>query len=387
VLYNNGSGQFSEPEYYDVDYHPGGIACGDLNNDGRDDIVVCGLKLEIYLSNPNSFQYILVDDLFYMCSVKIADIDNDGYNDIIAVDSHIWRGILHLRYYDILELNLFDTIQMDNVYYKINRIEFNPLTEMADVELVKTTSFATKSNSLKVKTGAINPPRNPDSPVEPGRPWVGGWGLANPWMGGGFPWYAQLPLGVGNGWNNWRHHTSAGTLYYAGGTKTYKKRGAFTNNSFGSGIKTKNVHNNYYDKSKFIDIKGKNNFVSSNCSSVSILGDTNNVANQVKRVSIVGNNNTIDAGVTNTNVVGDNLYVTESNASYIGGTIIKNGSVQVDLNKINGGICEVQDPFNSSVNGNLIKCGKDAVQNIGGMSKINFIIGGIDRVGPNIFRR
>ena len=86
VLYNNGSGQFSAPEYHNVDYHPSGIACGDLNNDGRDDIVVCGLKLEVYLSYPNSFQYILVDDLFYMCNVKIADIDNDGDNDIIAAD-------------------------------------------------------------------------------------------------------------------------------------------------------------------------------------------------------------------------------------------------------------------------------------------------------------
>ncbi len=87
ILYNNGLGQFPEPEYhYVTGYSPSGIACCDLNNDGRDDIVICGLKLEVYLSYPNSFQNILVDDLFYMCDVKITDIDNDGYNDIVAVD-------------------------------------------------------------------------------------------------------------------------------------------------------------------------------------------------------------------------------------------------------------------------------------------------------------
>ncbi len=84
VLYNNGSGQFSAPEYHYVDYHPGGIACGDLNNDGRDDIVVCGLKLEVYLSYPGSFQYILVDEPHYMGNVKIADMNNDGFNDIVT---------------------------------------------------------------------------------------------------------------------------------------------------------------------------------------------------------------------------------------------------------------------------------------------------------------
>jgi len=84
VLYNDGIGQFSAPEYHNVDYHPGGIACGDLNNDGRDDIVVCGLKLEVYLSYPGSFQYILVDEPHYMGNVKIADMNNDGFNDIIT---------------------------------------------------------------------------------------------------------------------------------------------------------------------------------------------------------------------------------------------------------------------------------------------------------------
>jgi len=46
VMYNDGDSEFSLPDYYYVDYFPSGIACGDINNDGRDDIVVCGYKLE-----------------------------------------------------------------------------------------------------------------------------------------------------------------------------------------------------------------------------------------------------------------------------------------------------------------------------------------------------
>jgi len=45
-LLNNGNGEFSLPVYNDLSFPPGGIACGDLNNDGREDIVVCGYKLE-----------------------------------------------------------------------------------------------------------------------------------------------------------------------------------------------------------------------------------------------------------------------------------------------------------------------------------------------------
>ena len=84
VMYNDGDGEFSLPDYYYVDYFPSGIACGDINNDGRDDIVVCGLKLEIYLSYPDSFQYILADETNYQNEIEIGDIDNDGDIDLIV---------------------------------------------------------------------------------------------------------------------------------------------------------------------------------------------------------------------------------------------------------------------------------------------------------------
>lgn len=82
---NDGNGEFSEPSYINVNFHPGGLACGDLNNDGRDDIVVCGTNLEVYLSMQSGFEYVLIEEgINYANEVKIADIDNDGNNDLIV---------------------------------------------------------------------------------------------------------------------------------------------------------------------------------------------------------------------------------------------------------------------------------------------------------------
>ena len=114
VLYNNGLGQFSLPEYHYLDYHPGGIACGDLNNDGRDDIVVCGLKLEVYLSYSGSFQYILVDEPHYMGNVKIADMNNDGFNDIVT---ETWYVPGHYKDISIYFNN--GEVNFNDVYVKV----------------------------------------------------------------------------------------------------------------------------------------------------------------------------------------------------------------------------------------------------------------------------
>jgi len=305
----------------------------------------------------------------------------NSIRDIIAVDSHIWKGKLYMKVYDIIELNLFDTIQMDGVFYKINKIDYNPLTEIADVELFKATSFGAKSNSLNVKSAPTT------TTVVGGTGTLPGGGTTNPWNPGGWgvfgrpwfqhePWTGLKPYSEGNNWNNWTYHTSVGGGYFRAentNTSNYGMAGISQGTSYGVGKKEKNVHNNFYEKSAFIEIGGTNNFVGPRSSSIKIMGNQNQFGSAVKNVSVVGNNNYVEAGVTNTTVVGDNLYVTKSNAAYIGGAVIENGYLGSDINYINGGVNEVQNPFKSSVNGNLIKCGYNAVQNIGGMSNINLI--------------
>ncbi len=98
VFYNFGYKNFSSPEYHDVnDYPPINIACGDLNNDGSDDVVICGQFLEVYISTTTGFQKAFVDYQAFKDKVAICDFDLDGWKDIIAdngsVVNSVWTNI------------------------------------------------------------------------------------------------------------------------------------------------------------------------------------------------------------------------------------------------------------------------------------------------------
>ncbi len=82
ILYNNDSSCFNPPQYYNLEYYPQDIVTGDLNNDGTDDIVIGG-STEIYFSKDTGFQNLQLGG--HTSRVHIADIDNDGDNDIIGL--------------------------------------------------------------------------------------------------------------------------------------------------------------------------------------------------------------------------------------------------------------------------------------------------------------
>lgn len=83
ILYNDGNGGFTSPQYYDLSGPPFSIACGDLNGDGYDDVVIGGNILEVYYSNDTGF---VQDSIGYQqFDVKIADLDNDGDKDLACL--------------------------------------------------------------------------------------------------------------------------------------------------------------------------------------------------------------------------------------------------------------------------------------------------------------
>ena len=86
ILYNDGTGNFSNPQYNQVSFDPNDVAVNDLNNDGRDDIVICGLKTKIYFSYPDGFQKMELETEDFFIRVFIVDFDLDGLKDIIAFD-------------------------------------------------------------------------------------------------------------------------------------------------------------------------------------------------------------------------------------------------------------------------------------------------------------
>lgn len=82
VLYNDGTGNLSTPQYYSVSgFYPTDIACGDLNKDGRDDVVVAGMT-EVFFSYPGGFQSLYLDVV--ADHIEICDFDNDGDLDMIG---------------------------------------------------------------------------------------------------------------------------------------------------------------------------------------------------------------------------------------------------------------------------------------------------------------
>jgi len=117
VIYNSNFGNFSTPEYHYVnDYYPSEIACGDLNADNCEDIVVCGQNTEVYFSYPEGFQSIILETYNFKEGVSIEDFDLDGDNDILTFVGISVANVTSLIMYENHGNNLFDTI--DEFYFQ-----------------------------------------------------------------------------------------------------------------------------------------------------------------------------------------------------------------------------------------------------------------------------
>ena len=86
IIYNDGTGNFSAPEYFDLSYPPLDITCADFNDDGRADVVVAGGTIEVYFSTETGFeQQLLGNTLPWSSSYSLltSDFDNDNDYDVI----------------------------------------------------------------------------------------------------------------------------------------------------------------------------------------------------------------------------------------------------------------------------------------------------------------
>ncbi len=106
IIYNDGTGNFSEPEYFNLSFHPIDISCGDLNNDGREDIVITGQNTEVYFSYPDGFQLSILSTEYISCS-EISDFNNDGMNDILTSYSWYPSNFTKLIFYENTGNNTF----------------------------------------------------------------------------------------------------------------------------------------------------------------------------------------------------------------------------------------------------------------------------------------
>ncbi len=83
VIYNDGTGNFSAPEYFDLDFPPVDINCADLDGDGKSEVALCGMHTEIYSWTESGFEQLVLTTTISH-DVLFADFDKDEDMDIIT---------------------------------------------------------------------------------------------------------------------------------------------------------------------------------------------------------------------------------------------------------------------------------------------------------------
>ena len=320
-------------------------------------------------------------------------------NSIINEDAHMYHCKIKLSKLDMNNFNLKNIYQVDNVYYRVNKLVYDTKTEIADVELIRafdynkfvpatglylnagvqnTTTPTTSSPIVPYTTPTTSSSWNPISTGTTGSTTIA------PYK----PPFEFIPW-VGNSIGTWAEPTGVYAMNNYLGSDIIEPlpvRTRFTVNSadYLPKYNTMDVSikgNNFIPQNDLLTLTGFNNSVSDFITGpITINGNNNIIMPEVSSVAVFGNNNTVVAGVENVMVIGDNQMVTESNATYMNGSIIKDGIQVQKIDVIEGSRNEVQNPYNLYKIITNIEGGKDAIKNYGSMSSeeiiesnINFI--------------
>ena len=126
IIYNDGTGNFSAPEYYNLSFPPLDITCADFNDDGRADVVVAGGVIEVYFSTETGFeQQLLGNTLPWSSSYSLltSDFDNDNDDDVILSAT---SNSNHSNVY------LFENLG-NNQFYEHPYFEFTPFCSYSQI--------------------------------------------------------------------------------------------------------------------------------------------------------------------------------------------------------------------------------------------------------------
>lgn len=254
--------------------------------------------------------------------------------EILSPSQHLLTATVNLSSTEVSTLDLRATIQVDNIYYRINKLTYNPITEIGEVELFKTFEYTTFSPSTLEKSAA---PQMPES---------------NPGQGAGTNTTIVINTKKDSdvwkddwtwkgGWNQWEETK---TIWVNGNEDLRPWRGSenkpqwtsFLNTGRGSTtwntVPNKNYtpisqFDNFYPAAGDVFINGKYNNVSPTAQFVTINGNNNSILDGARNIQVSGNFNTILSGVSNVSVVGNNMTISKSNAAYIDGAEISRGGI------------------------------------------------------------
>jgi hypothetical protein len=252
--------------------------------------------------------------------------------EITDKNSHLLTAQIILTEIDMINLDLRDTIQCDNVYYRINKITHNPLNNKAEVELIKAkdyVAFAPSSYSVSIVNDK----------------WVNnikfGGELKEIFTGGLYNRNGELPT-------KWQvpyiFDRNSPTINVKGTFTLLEDRTSlFRSDTFGDFVPIKNYYptKNNLPGNNFISLQaahsaiGSGNFIDPTSTKVKVNGDRNNIGAKCENITITGNNNEIWGGVKNVSIVGSNQVVKESNTTYIESVT---RTVAIVKSTINGGV-------------------------------------------------
>ncbi|MEZ5197871.1 MAG: hypothetical protein R2764_16240 [Bacteroidales bacterium] len=120
ILYNDGQNSFSEPINNNLSFSPTDIESEQLNEDDLFDVAIGGTNFTIKFSTGSGFQTLTFDA--GVADIEIADIDNDGDNDIIGFDDLYLEQ--KLPFSRILETVLFTSTKTGTLHRVVIILQF-----------------------------------------------------------------------------------------------------------------------------------------------------------------------------------------------------------------------------------------------------------------------
>ena len=223
-------------------------------------------------------------------------------NQITDKDSALLTAYFYLTPQDINTFDFRDSIQIDYVHYRVNKIiDYNPLGGITKVELIKIPSDI----NFKPNFNRLANARIPSSAVTSGQT------------------YNTSLIVVDN----------EETFPIAPYQRIINPNG-----------------NEIYDNPQAQTL-GKDNWVGFDSESVSIIGDNNKVGGDASNIQIIGTGNTINGGLDNIQIIGaNNQTIKQSNVILLGnGLRITDGFVEYIINVIDGGNNEIEAAFDDSI--------------------------------------
>lgn len=270
--------------------------------------------------------------------------------EITDKNSHLLTLRLFLNDYDIINFDLRSVIQINEVYYRVNKLQHNPLTSECEVELFKVKDYMVPYTSYmtpEVISGSVSNLNSPQIIVVGGNLPTNTTRSAQTQFGSPTPQITTRPfVSTGSALRKatFVPITGATDIVWtsADGSRSENPL-VFGGRSFGEQPpirrfyeqQNNDLNRNLFSPQAAQKVLGRDNIIDPSAYGIDIVGNGNSVASGTENIIINGNRNIIAAGLSNITVIGDDQIITKSNFSYIRGVALEAGSVgkKVDILK------------------------------------------------------